>query len=470
MAPREGVETMPHSLFLSTLGLIIAWFLVAPSVQASLGDLDGDGRLTLQDLHRCLRLAAGLDPITPEILAIADVYPNPGDGGRRIGDGKITLKDAQQILRRVLRLISEFDFLPPPEVITIAGRPVVDPSNPLSFQAIDGPKGTGTFGGPWLIRLDTQGNMYVSDYDGQRIRKVTPDGTIITLAGSGIRGYKDGPALQSQFNYPIGVAVAPDGSVYVGDFSNHCIRKITVDRQVITFAGSTQPGFIDGPLKEARFNGPMGLDIDKQGNIYVADTGNHAIRKITPEGIVTTLAGGGPLRGVKKGKPGLQDGPVSEALFRSPSDVVVTEDGTLYVADWDNHRIRKITPEGWVITIAGASPPNRYGRPIGGYKDGTVSEALFSGPFSVAVDKAGNIFVADWYNDRIRVITPDGFVRTLAGTDGPIPRFDRSGGYRDGPAHQALFLSPMGVAVDEKGNVYVADSDNTLIRKIIRFP
>ena len=185
--------------------------------------------------------------------------------------------------------------------------------------------------------------------------------------------------------YPFNVAVDSDGNLYVADTGNDRIRKITPEGIVSTFAGGKK-GFIDGPGTKAQFNHPFGVAVDLSGNVYVADTANRRIRKITPEGIVSTFAGG---------TRGSDDGIGTEAQFDHPYGVAVDSDGILYVADSLNHRIRKITSEGEVSTFAGSSQ---------GYKDGTGEEAQFFGPTGVAVDSSGDLYVADAGNHRIRKI------------------------------------------------------------------
>jgi sugar lactone lactonase YvrE len=219
---------------------------------------------------------------------------------------------------------------------------------------------------------------------------------VTTLAGSWEDGYKDGFGLDAQFKVPASLAVDDAGNVYVADTNNHRIRRISPEGEVTTFAGSPQAGYVagyaDGPAAEARFQSPRSVAVDEEGNVYVADTGNHCIRVISPGGQVTTLAGAK--------EPGYVDGPAAEARFNFPSDVVIDAEGNLYVADTANHRIRKITPEGaaslTVTTLAGSGEP--------GNADGPAGEAQFRAPEGVAVDADGNVIVADTGNHRIRKI------------------------------------------------------------------
>jgi sugar lactone lactonase YvrE len=309
-------------------------------------------------------------------------------------------------------------------------------------------EGTGTaarFKYPSGVAVDASGNIYVADTYNHRIRKITPTGVVTTLAGSGIPGSADGSGTSANFFYPQGVAVDGSGNVYVADTNSHLIRKITPTGVVTTLAGTegTNGGFVDGLGTSAQFTNPHSLAVDASGNIYVADTGNNCIRKITPTGVVTTLAG--------SGIAGFADGIGTSAQFKTPCGVAVDGSGNVYVADTNNHRIRKITPIGVVTTLAGTGAPN------GGYVDGPGTSAQFYSPHGLAVDATGNIYVADTYNNRIRKITTAGVVTTFAGS---------SGGYVEGTGTTAKFQYPYSIAIDALGNKYVADYDNDRIRKI----
>lgn len=208
-----------------------------------------------------------------------------------------------------------------------------------------------------------------------------------------------------------------------------------------TVAGNGSAGFADGSAAQARFSDPFGMVIDRDGNLYVADAGeNNRIRKITPEGVVATLAGG---------KEGFADGSGAAAAFHTPSGMAIDSAGNLYVADTGNNAIRKITPQGVVSTLAGGG--------VAGYLDGKADVAMFNGPVGVAVDQAGVVYVADTYNDRIRAIAPDGTVSTIAGG---------APGYVDGLLAAAQFDTPTSVVVDAKGTLYVADTSNGALRKL----
>lgn len=269
---------------------------------------------------------------------------------------------------------------------------------------------------------------------------------VITLAGDAHSGAgsTDGTGSAARFRFPQGVAVDSSGDVYVADAGNNAIRKITPAGVVTTFAGGVW-GSQDGTGIGARFNLPSDLAIDHAGNIFVADMGNDTIREITPAGVVTTLAG-------MAGEVGSADGTASAARFKNPWAIAVDDAGNLYVADTGNNTIREITPGGVVTTVAGSAGQ-------AGSANGTGSAARFKGPQGIAVDSVGNIYVADAENDTIRAITPGGVVTTLAGSPGEF-------GFADGTGSAARFAIPIGVAVDGNGNVYVGDSYGHAIRKI----
>ncbi|WP_117614373.1 SMP-30/gluconolactonase/LRE family protein [Chryseobacterium sp. PMSZPI] len=261
--------------------------------------------------------------------------------------------------------------------------------------------------------------------------------TVTTFAGS-TQGYADGLGTAAQFNLPQGLCNDASGNLYVVDYVNNRIRKITPQGQVTTLAGSTK-GYADGLGTAAKFYYPRHITIDPSGNLYVADESNHRIRKITPQGQVTTLAGS---------TKGYADGVGTAAQFNNPNGLAIDPSGNLYVADTYNHRIRKITPEGQVTTLAGSTQD---------YADGIGIAAKFNKPFGMCIDTLGNLFVIDGANYLIRKITPQGQVTTLAGS---------TKGYADGLGTTAKFDSTTGLAIDTSGNLYLADDNNNRIRKI----
>ena len=298
----------------------------------------------------------------------------------------------------------------------------------------DGEGAGARFSEPFGLATDAAGNLYVADNLNNAIRRITADGVVTTLAGAGVAGSADGTGAAARFHEPRAVAVDADGTVYVADYENHTIRKITSAGGVTTLAGSPDvQGNADGSGTAARFRGPMGVAVDATGTVYVADTGNRSIRKITSAGVVTTL--------------GLSGSPLGE-----PRGIAVDGAGTIYVGDSRTHTVRAITPTGTVSTLAGQSS-----RP--GVSDGTGTAASFHYPSAVAVDTSGAVYVADTENDTVRIVARGGAVTTLAGLPGRTNSIDGAGA-------DARFEDPFGAAVDLNGNVYVADSGAHTIRKV----
>ena len=356
----------------------------------------------------------------------------------------------------VVNLLSPNISYPSPQTYTVGsaitplaptntGGAVVSVVSSLAGRgpANDGPGVYATFNKPYGIAADLAGNMYVADKSSHKIRKISPEGIVTTFAGVGINGNADGTASSARFDSPSGVAVDASGFVYITDTNNHKIRKISPGGEVTTYAGSGSSGSTDGIGTAASFNEPTGLAVDAAGNVYVADTGNHKIRKISPTGEVTTLAGNGDYNST--------DGASIQASFGYPKGVAVDANGNVYVADSNNNKIRKINPIGEVTTLAGNGEYNST--------DGAGTTASFSNPSGVAVDIGGNVYVADSNNNKIRKISATGEVSTLAGSGG-------LGNSIDGIGTAASFDVPSGLAIDVAGNVYVADTFNDKIRKI----
>ncbi len=370
--------------------------------------------------------------------------------------------------------------------------------------------GTGTaavFSNPRGLAVDSAGNIYVADTGNNAIRKITPAGVVTTIAGkTGTFGSTDAVGSAARFNFPNGVAVDSAGNVYVADELNNSIRKVATDGTVTTFAGSTTGGVADGTGSAAKFSKPTGVALDGNGNLYVTDYNNELIRKITPAGVVTTVAGDATVPGDDDGS-GYTLTPVVFALFRGPTSTAVDAAGNIYVTDTRNNNVRQITPAGLVTTLAGnyngagvtdgtgvaaffnnptgiaadtagnvyvADTNNQTIRKIThagvvttlagtagtvGHTDGTGTAATFNFPSDVAIDAAGNLYVSDYFNHAIRKITAGGVVTTLAGSAGTV-------GHADGSGTSATFSHPRSLAVDSSGNIYVADTGNHTVRKI----
>ncbi|MBS1532471.1 MAG: hypothetical protein JSU01_19365 [Bacteroidetes bacterium] len=294
------------------------------------------------------------------------------------------------------------------------------------------------FSNPSGMVADAQGNIYISDAFNNRIRKIAPDGTVTTVAGNGTAGYVDADAADAEFYAPHGLAIDASGNLFVADYGNNVIRKIGTDGTVSTYAGNGVAAFVDGAaLKVAAFNGPAGLAFDSKGNLFVADQNNNMIRKITPTGGVSLFAGarsGGYLNLTVDSASG------NWGAFAKPSGLVFDKNGNLYVSDQNNSAIRQITPAGVISTIAGGrdqealigypaaicidASGNSYiadesgriieltagkllyilagGNNVQGYADGSGSAALFNTPMGICVDASGNVYVSDFNNNRIR--------------------------------------------------------------------
>jgi hypothetical protein len=363
----------------------------------------------------------------------------------------------------------------------------------LAGQAGSGSRadGTGTaarFHEPFGIAVDSGGTLYVADAANNAIRKVTAAGVVTTFAGGTAAGTTDGTGTAARFDEPRGVAVDSTGTVYVADYNNHLIRKITSAGVVTTLAGAADaPGSADGTGTAASFRGPMGIAVSSSGVVYVADTGNRAIRRISSDGVVSTLTLSGSTLSEPRGvavdsagvlyvadygshtirrvtssgavttlagevaTPGTTDGSSTSARLHYPSAVAISTAGVVYIADTDNDTIRAVTGS-TVTTVAGTA-----GRTSS--VDGAGAAARFEDPFATAVDATGVVYVADSAAHVIRRITPAGEVTTYAGSPGSF-------GSADGVGSAARFYSPFGVAVDSTGIVYVADSLNGTVRKI----
>jgi hypothetical protein len=309
--------------------------------------------------------------------------------------------------------------------------------------------GTGSAAGfhdPADVAVDSAGNVYVADTDNQTVRRVTTAGVVSTLAGqAGTPGSADGSGSAAGFRYPSGLTVDSAGNVYVADTDNETIRRVTLTGSVTTLAGKVGiSGSTDGSGSAASFNGPSGVVADAAGNLYVADTLNDTIRKVTSAGMVSTIAGAA-------GASGATDSLGTAARFFGPQGLAIDGTGDLYVADTNNGTIRKVvTATGAVTTVAGLAG-------IAGSADGATSQGRFHYPSGVAVDSSGNLYVADTDNDALREVSPSGAVTTIAGNAG-------TSGSADGLGSAARFNFPTGIAVDNAGNIYVADTSNHTIR------
>ncbi len=330
-------------------------------------------------------------------------------------------------------------------------------AQPLTIRTLAGsvaPGATNGFGSnarfnrPNGVAADRSGNVYVADTENGTVRKITADGYVSTIAGvAGSYGSTDGSAGNARFYGPQGIAAGQAGELFIADTVNSTIRKISSAGIVSTLAGAAGSfNSFDGPGANAQFYHPESLTADASGNLYVADTWNHTIRKITPSGVVSTLAG-------LADNFGSVDGTNSKARFHRPEGIDVDAATNLFVTDTFNQTIRKITPAGKVTTITGLAG-------VWGSADGTNSSARFYLPQGIAVASSGDLFVADSGNQTLRKVSPSGtnwVVTTVAGLSG-------TAGTTNGAGNSARFYFPAGVAVDGLGYVYVADMANNMAR------
>jgi sugar lactone lactonase YvrE len=298
----------------------------------------------------------------------------------------------------------------------------------------DGSGPSALFSNPQGVVADALGNVYVADGFNNRIRKITPTGDVSTYAGNGNAGYRNGAAGQAEFYAPQAIAIDAQGNLFVADIGNNMIRKISTTGMVTRFCGSGTRGYVNGVDSLAEFNNPQGVAVDASGNVFVADRSNNLIRKITPAGVASNFAGSGAAY--------YYNSTTNLSSFNGPKGVAVDASGNVYVADAGNYSIRKITAAGTATTIAG-SP---------------VQTTIIGSPAGISVDSQGNLYITD-QGGRILEITASNILYTLAGTA-------NTSGFVDGNGVAAKFYSPQGLTIDNKGNIYVADYENNIIRKI----
>jgi len=336
--------------------------------------------------------------------------------------------------------------------LTPDGRASIVAGNGIAgFSGDGGPATSASLAAPQGVALDSAGNLYIAVTSSGRIRKVTPSGIISTVVGNGKLGASGdgGPATAAAMYLPEGVAADLAGNIYVADTENHRVRKVDRAGIITTVAGIGAAGFAgdNGPAIAASFNEPVALAVDSSGNVYVVDRKNERIRKISPAGVITTVVGG------RTGAIG-DGGPATAARLSYPCGVTVTADGTLYIADSGNHRIRKVTPSGIISTVAGNGQRSYSG------DRGPATQAAVNQPEGVAVDAAGNIFISDTFNYVVRKVDVAGIITTVAGS-----RTFKFGGDGD-PAISASLNSPQGLALDSSGNLFISDMFNHRVRKV----
>lgn len=323
----------------------------------------------------------------------------------------------------------------------------------------DGSKISATFNAPYGLVFDKDGGLLVVDSTNNLIRKIKGN-NVTTIAGSASMddidefgfpsgGYVDGDALKAKFNHPRAITLDSKGNIFIADTENNVIREIK-NGKVYTFAGDGKQGYKDGTNKDAEFNNPSSIIVDKQDNLYVADTLNNVIRKVSPSGNVTTYAGSYSQDG------GYKDGDVLSAQFNEPSGIAFDSNENMFVVDCGNQLIRKISGNS-VSTFCGSNKDLIEGTTyfLGDFADGDKDKAEFNFPKGIFVTPNNYIIVADTFNSRIRVIDQNGKTVTIAGT-GEVGR-------ESGSIENASFNQPVGVVYDN-GNIYISDSSNNLIR------
>ena len=433
-----------------------------PATQAQLGysqgvTVDGAGNFYIADSdnHRIRKVDAATGTIST--IAGTGEQGYGGDGGpatrAQLGysqgvtvDGAGNLYIADSDNHRIRKVDAATGT-----ISTIAGTGEQD------YGGDGGPAARAQLGYPSGVAVDGAGNLYISDFRNNRIRKVdAATGTISTIAGTGEQGYSGdgGPAIEAQFSQLHGVAVDAVGNVYIGDYWSHRVRKVEAATGTIsTIAGTGEQGYggDGGPATQAQLRYPSGVTVDGAGNLYIADEWNHRVRKVeAATGTISTIAGTG------EWGYGGDGGPATQAQLRYPSGVTVDGAGNFYIADSGNNRIRKVSAfTGTISTIAGTGEWGYSG------DDGPATQARLGNPQGVAADGAGNLYISDFRNNRIRKVDAvTGTISTIAGTG------EWGYGGDGGPATQAQLGYPEGVAVDGAGNLYISDSRNNRIRKV----
>ena len=329
---------------------------------------------------------------------------------------------------------------------------IVAGNGTAGFSGDNGSATAASLRSPAGVAVDAAGNLYIADQLNQRIRKVDAGGTITTVAGNGAVGFSgdNGAATAASLAAPTGVALDAAGNLYIADQSNQRIRKVDAGGTITTVAGNGTPGFAgdNGAATAARLGSPTGVAVDAAGNLYIADLNNQRIRKVDAGGTITTVAGNGT------GGFSGDNGSATAASLRSPAGVAVDAAGNLYIADQGNQRIRKVDAGGTISTVAGNGTAGYSG------DNGPATAASLSSPYSVAVDAAGNLYIADLNNQRIRKVDAGGTISTVAGNG------TRGFAGDNGAATAASLANPYGVAVDAAGNLYIADTLNLRMRKV----
>ncbi len=352
----------------------------------------------------------------------------------------------------VLLAVSLFIGIPAPAVYAAGIITTVAGTGTSGYSGDEGAATSAQFMSTYGIALDAAGNLYIVDFYNHRIRKMDTSGIITTVAGTGTRGYSGdgGAATSAQLNYPCAVAVDAAGNLYISDSGNYRIRKVDTSGTITTVAGAGTYGYSgdEGAATLAKLQGPYGVAVDVAGNLYISDYAVNAIRKVDASGIITTVAGTGT------GGYSGDGGSAVSAQLNSPRGVAADAAGNLYIADTANNVIRKVDTSGIITTAAGTGTSGYSG-------DGEAAlSARLNNPVSVAVDAAGNLYITDMSNYKIRKVDTAGIITTVAGAG--TPGYSGDGG----AATSAQLQGPIGVAVDAAGNLYISDTGSRVIRKV----
>jgi len=450
-----------------------------PATQAVLGRIGGlavssQGTLYLADTlnDRILRIAGD--------GTVSTIAGGPATGAPLAGPNGLAIDKAGNIYVAEAGDAEVFDAGGGPVYISPGGQDIrkIASNGTMTTVAGNGSQAYSGDGGmataaqlnaPWGVAADGGGNLYIGDSGNHTVRKIAANGTISTVAGTGVRGDSGdgGPAALAQIDVPLGVAVDGAGSVYVAECLGARIRKLSAAGAIATVAGTGTAGYAGdgGPAVNAELACPHGVAVDASGNLFIADTYNHRVRKIGPDGTISTVAG--------NGTPGFSGdgGPALKAQLSAPTSLAMDASGNLYVADTGNNRIRRISRDGTISTVAGCADMYHESS-----DDGLpATSAVLSGPQGVAADTAGNLYIAETRGNHVRRVSAAGIISTVAGRalygylayfDGNLDLFLHGYSGDGGPATSALLGSPYGLAVDSNFNVYVADLPNGAVRML----
>ena len=320
------------------------------------------------------------------------------------------------------------------------------------FSGDGGPAADALLGGVFGLAVDSAGNLFIADVENRRVRRVGTDGVITTVAGSGEPGVggDGGPAIEAQLGFVSGLAVDDSGNLYIADLEHHRVRRVDAAGIISTVAGDGRGGYNgeDIPATEAHLLHPRGLAVDRSGNLYIADAQNHRVRRVDSMGMIATVVGIGDWGFEGEG------GPALEAFLRQPSVVAVDALDNLYIADGLNHRVRMVDSTGAITTVAGSGDWGFDG------DDGPALSARLSIPWGLVVDGYGNLYITNEDDHRVRMVNASGVITTVAGAH------EAGFGGDGGPAVRATFNDPVGLATDLRGNLYIADRSNHRVRMV----